>query len=295
MKIRTGRYFIVESIKSIIRNRVMSLASITTVAAALFILGIFMLMAVNVNRVINTVEQRIEIKAFLKDEVTTLKLQKIENAIEDIPAVREVNFESKDEALENFKKQLGDNEELASGLEMENPIPASYIIKVDSPSDVKYVSGEVAKIDGIDEVKDGRELIDKIVRITKFIRVASVALMIILGTIAIFLISNTIKLTVWARKKEIGIMKYIGATDWFIRWPFLIEGVLLGFLGALFAIGILYYGYGYAAKTVSTSIMVFSLVPSNEIINTISWQFGIIGMAIGGIGSFMSLRKFLIV
>jgi cell division transport system permease protein len=295
MKIRTIRYFIAEGTKSIVKNRVMSLASITTVTAALFILGIFMLLAVNVNRIVNTVEKRIEIQVFLKDDVTTLKQQEIENAIDEIQGVREAKFESKEEALEKFREQLGENEDLAKGLEMKNPLPASFIIKVESPEDVKYVSSEIAKIEGVDEVKDGREIIDKIIKISSFVRVTSIALMSILGLIAIFLISNTIKLTVYARKREIGIMKYIGATDWFIRWPFIIEGILLGFIGALIAIITLTYGYSYAAKAVSESIMIFSLVPTDEALRSISWQFSLVGVSIGGFGSLLSLRKFLIV
>lgn len=295
MKIRTIKYFIAEGTKSIIKNRMMSLASITTVTAALFILGIFMLLAVNVNRIVNTVEKRIEIQVFLEDDITTLKQQKIENTIDEIQGVKEIKFESKEEALEKFREQLGENEDLAKGLEMKNPLPASFIIKVETPEDVKYVSGELTKIEGVDEVKDGREIIDKIIKISSFVRITSIALMTILGLIAIFLISNTIKLTVYARKREIGIMKYIGATNWFIRWPFIIEGVLLGFIGALIAILSLTYGYSYAAKAVSESIMIFSLVSTDEALRSISWQFCIVGVSIGGLGSLLSLRKFLIV
>jgi cell division transport system permease protein len=295
MKIRTLRYYIVEGVKSVIRNRVMSFASVTTVAAALFILGVFMLLAVNVNNMVNTVQKKVEIKAFLNEDVTTLKQKKLEKQIEEIKGVTEVNFESKQEALENFKKQLGENEDLAKGLDMKNPLPASFIVKVDKPENVKAISAEISKLEGIDQVKDGKEIIDKIIKITNFVRAGSIGLMVILGTISIFLISNTIKLTVYARKREIGIMKYIGATDWFIRWPFIIEGVLLGIIGAGIAIGILGYGYSYAVKTVSSSIMLFSLVPVNQVLWTMSWQFVLIGMLIGGIGSILSLRKFLVV
>jgi cell division transport system permease protein len=158
MKIRTIRYFIAEGTKSVITNRVMSLASITTVTAALFILGIFMLMAVNVNRIVNTVEQRIEIKAFLKDDITTSDKdeseakdeseirEEIKDRISEIQGVTEVTYESKEEALENFREQLGENEDLAKGLEMKNPLPASFIVKVESPEDVKYVSSEISKL-----------------------------------------------------------------------------------------------------------------------------------------------------
>lgn len=295
MKIKTFKYFAKESVKSIKRNRVMSLASITTVAAALFIFGIFMLILINVNRVVNTVENKVEIKAFLKDDITTLKSQGIEKDIEAIKGVKSVDYESKEDALKKFTEQLGENKDLAKGLEMDNPLPASFIIKVDKPEDVLYVSGEIAKMDGIEKVNDGQQVVDKIVKITGFIKALSLALMAILGVIAVSLISNTIKLTVYARKKEIGIMKYIGATDWFVRWPFILEGILLGLLGAVVSIVLLGLGYGYAAKFVSTNVIIFSLVPSGEIMKSLAWQFGLFGMAIGGIGSMLSIRKFLVI
>lgn len=295
MKIKTFRYFFKEGIVSIKKNRIMSLASVSTVAAALFIFGIFMLIVVNVNQIISTVENEIEIRAFLKEDVTTLEKQQIEKDIKSIDGVKEVKFESQEEALENFKEDLGEKADLANGLELENPLPASFIIKVNQPENVSTVSAKLKSQSGIEKVNDGHEMVETIINVTGFIRVTSILLMVILGVISISLISNTIKLTVFARKREIGIMKYIGATDWFIRWPFIIEGMLMGLIGALISILILGAGYKYGVNVVSESQMIFSLVPANEIIYTLGWQFSIIGILIGGIGSLLSIRKFLVV
>ena len=293
MKIRTFGYYIKEGLKSIVKNRVMSIASISTVAAALFILGIFMILVANVNSLIGDVENTIEIKAFLEDNVTTIQRNQIEKDIKAISGVKDVRYESKEEALEKVKNRLGNNQELTKGFEAENPFPAAYIIKVDNPEVVKSVSSQISKIGGIYEVKDGQQYIDKIISITRLVKVSSLVLMIILGTISIFLISNTIKLAVYARKREINIMKYIGATDWFIRWPFLIEGVLLGIFGAMISIVVLYFGYRYVNNAVSAELWVFTLVPPSQIISSLVWQFTLIGMVIGGLGSSISLRKFL--
>ncbi|WP_207669243.1 permease-like cell division protein FtsX [Fonticella tunisiensis] len=293
MKIRTFGYYIKEGLKSIVKNRVMSIASISTVAAALFILGIFMILVANVNSLIGDVENTIEIKAFLEDNVTTIQRNQIEKDIKAISGVKDVRYESKEEALEKVKNRLGNNQELTKGFEAENPFPAAYIIKVDNPEVVKSVSSQISKIGGIYEVKDGQQYIDKIISITRLVKVSSLVLMIILGTISIFLISNTIKLAVYARKREINIMKYIGATDWFIRWPFLIEGVLLGIFGAIISILVLYFGYRYVNSAVSAELWVFALVPPSQIISSLVWQFTLIGMVIGGLGSSISLRKFL--
>jgi cell division transport system permease protein len=295
MKIKTFKYFFWESISSVKRNRVMSAASITTVAAALFIFGVFMLLVVNVNKIVSTVESEIEIKVFLEKDVTTIQKQQIEKDIKAIDEVKEIHFESQEEALEKFKEGLGEKADLADGLELENPLPASFILKVNSPQDVAVVSAKLKDHAGIEKINDGQQMVETIIKVTGFIKITSILLMIILGVISISLISNTIKLTVFARKREIGIMKYIGATDWFIRWPFVIEGMLMGLFGAVISILILGFGYGYGAKIVTDSQMIFALVPANEIILSLGWQFSLIGIFIGGIGSLLSIRKFLVV
>lgn len=295
MKIKTFRYFFKEGLVSIKKNKVMSVASVSTVAAALFIFGVFMLLVVNVNKVISTVESQIEIKAFLKNDFTTIQKQQIEKKIKGIDGVKEVEFESQEDALKKFKSDLGEKADLANGLELENPLPASFIIKVNKPEDVAGVSTKLKSYPEVEKVNDGQQMVDTIMRVTAFIKIASILLMAILGIISISLISNTIKLTVFARKREIGIMKYIGATDWFIRWPFVIEGMLMGLLGAIISILILGFGYGYGANLISENQMIFTLVPYNEIIFTLGWQFSLIGVFIGGIGSILSIRKFLVV
>ncbi|GFR35672.1 permease-like cell division protein FtsX [Thermobrachium celere] len=295
MRINTWKYYIKETIKSIYRNRLMSLASITTVAATIFILGLFMALAINVNRFATNVEDMIEIKAFLKDDVTTLQQQKLEKNIKEIPGVVSVEYESKEKALEKFKEQLGENKDIAKGLEESNPLPASFIIKVDKPESVELVSPKIAQMEGILKVKDGKRTVQTIIKLVRIVRYSSTVLMAILGTISIFLISNTIKLTVFARKREISIMKYIGATDWFIKWPFILEGILLGLIGGLIAAFIIENGYTYAAKIIQQNIVVFTLVPPKEVVKQFWWQFSLLGTLIGGFGSFISIRKFLVV
>ncbi|CDF57706.1 permease-like cell division protein FtsX [Thermobrachium celere] len=295
MRINTWKYYIKETIKSIYRNRLMSLASITTVAATIFIFGLFMTLAINVNRFATNVEDMIEIKAFLKDDVTTLQQQKLEKSIKEIPGVVSVDYESKEKALEKFREQLGENKDIAKGLEESNPLPASFIIKVDKPESVELVSPKIAQMEGILKVKDGKRTVQTIIKLVRIVRYSSTVLMAILGTISIFLISNTIKLTVFARKREISIMKYIGATDWFIKWPFILEGILLGLIGGLIAAFIIENGYTYAAKIIQQNIVVFTLVPPKEVVKQFWWQFSLLGTLIGGFGSFISIRKFLVV
>lgn len=273
----------------------MSLASITTVAATIFVLGIFMVLAINVNKFATNVEDMIEIKAFLKDDVTTLQQQKLESDIKSIPGVVSVEYESKEKALEKFKEQLGENKDIAKGLEESNPLPASFIIKVDKPENVETISPKISVLEGIVKVKDGKRTAQTIAKLVRVVRYSSTVLMIILGTISIFLISNTIKLTVFARKREISIMKYIGATDWFIRWPFILEGLLLGLIGGVLSAFIVTNGYEYISRNIQQNLVVFSLVPAKEVVKQFWWQFSLLGTLIGGFGSFISIRKFLVV
>jgi len=293
--IRNCGYYIKEGMKSIVNNKVMSFASATTVAAALFVFGVFTLLVVNVDSLMSNVENKIEIQAFLRDNVTTIQEKSIERTIDDMPNVKEIKYESKTDALKNYEKQLGENKDYAKGLEKDNPLPASFIIKVDKPESVAGVSSKIKEIKGIEKVNDGQGVVDKVIHVTKIVKVTSFILMIILAVVAIALISNTIKLTVYARKREIGIMKYIGATDWFIKWPFVIEGMVLGFLGAIISIIVLSLGYNYLIGFIQKDAVIFSLVSPYQIMEQLLWQFSLVGVFIGGLGSLISIRKFLVI
>ena len=293
MKIRTMKQFFFDSLKGIARNRVMSIASIGTVTATIFIFGAIMMMALNINNMIESVGDQIEIKVFLDKKLKDEDKKAIEPIIKKIPNVTEIKYETKEQALEKMKEQLGEKADLASGLEKNNPLPESYIVRVTSPENVGQVSQSLAKIKGVSEVKDGKSQVDKILHINKVVKTSSMVLMAIFAVVALFLIANTIKLTVYARKKEIGIMKYIGATDWFIRWPFIIEGIILGLVGVIIALILLAISYKYMAGVINDLLMMFNPVPFGEMIWGLSWKFILLGIAIGGAGSAISLRKFL--
>ena len=293
MKIRTMKQFFFDSLKGIARNRVMSIASIGTVTATVFIFGAIMMMALNINNMIESVGDQIEIKVYLDKKLKDEDKKAIEPIIKKIPNVTDIKYETKEQALEKMKEQLGEKADLASGLEKNNPLPESYIVRVSSPENVGQVSQSLAKIKGVTEVKDGKSQVDKILHINKVVKTSSMVLMAIFGIVALFLIANTIKLTVYARKKEIGIMKYIGATDWFIRWPFIIEGVLLGLVGVIISLVLLAFSYKYMSGVINDLLMMFNPVPFGEMIWGLSWKFILLGIGIGGAGSAISLRKFL--
>jgi len=298
MKISTIKYFIMDALKSLKRNKTVSLASVATVAATLFILGVFLLIVFNVNAAVKEVGAGLEVKVYLKDNVTISEKSAIERALNDVQGVTEVKFEDKTDALNKVKKQFGsENKSLAQGFENKNknPFPTAYIVKVEKPEVVSNVVKAATGLKGIDQINDVRDLVSKIIKITNTLKVIGFVLFVILISVSLFLIGNTIKLTVYSRKKEIGIMKFVGATDWFIRWPFIIEGMILGISGAIISTGVLYYAYRLVCIKFTSVILGVSLMNPQFILSTVLWQFMLGGLVIGAIGSSISIRKFLIV
>ncbi|CCJ33983.1 permease-like cell division protein FtsX [Caloramator australicus] len=294
MKIKRIKYYFIESIKNLARNRVMVVASIGTVAASLFILGIFLILALNVNNAAESIGKTLEIKVYLKDEVTTLKRMELERDIKNIKGVTEVVYISKEQALEDLKKKLGENKAIAEGFEMDNPLPQSFVIKVEKPELISKASYEISKLDGIEKIYDGKGIVEKLIKFTNIVRVASYFLMGILAIISTFLISNTIKLAVYARRREISIMKYLGATDWFIKWPFVIEGILLGLLGSVLSILVLFFSYQYLTNNVSLNLLLFNFVSAQSLLSFILQKFILMGALIGGFGSYLAVKRYLV-
>jgi len=293
MLFRNLKYFLKEGFSNLARNRLMTIASITSVMAAMLILGLFLVIILNVNSLTNQVESQLELKAFLKDNISEQEVSQIGNEIKTIPGVTSVVFESKEEALQKFKQQLGDKSYLAEGLEKDNPLPQSYIVKVKDAGLMKDISNEIKQINGVDKVSYGQDVVDKLLGIIKIIRIVGLSIILILFIISIVIISNTIKLGVFARRREINIMKYIGATDWFIRWPFLIEGVVLGLVGALLSVALLVLIYGYVLDIINNKLIVFQLLPLEKIVGDILVYFSLIGAIIGALGSGLSIKRFL--
>jgi len=296
MKIRAGVYLIKEGFLNIRRNRMMSIASIGSVAAALMILGMVFILIINMNHMVEDVKQQFDsIQLYLRDDVENEQIIAIKSRIEGVEGIREIEFESKETALEKMREKWGDKAFLLEGLES-NPLPNSIIIYVKDIAHSDSIVKNVSTIGGIEEVKYYNDIVQKLLSIANFIRLLGLAIIGILVFLSIFIIGNTIKLTVAARKREINIMKYVGATNWFIRWPFFIEGMVLGLLGAILSLAIVYFGYSYIYNAVSNQIYMLLttyIVPVNAIIKDMTVIFAVLGMGIGALGSILSMRKYL--
>ncbi|OOL98077.1 cell division protein FtsX [Clostridium acetobutylicum] len=299
MRVSTLKLFFIDALKSLKRNKTISTAAAATVAATLFILGVCLLVLLNVKTGISDVRSKVQVQVYFKDDITIDEQKIVLNKLADVPGITGIKFESKSDALAKFKQQLGnDNKTLVEGMDTRNPMPNSYVVSV---SDSDYASGVVkalkdkngSTLDGIEKIQDGRELVNKITTITNTVQWVGIAIFIILAGVSLFLIGNTIKLTVYSRRREIGIMKYIGATDWFIRLPFVIEGMIIGIAGALVTILVVYNLYRVLFNKIRSSFLTMNIIQPSYVLTFMSWEFILAGMFIGALGSIVVIRKFL--
>ena len=296
MKIKTFRYMFKQGLIGIWRNRGMSLASVTTVAASLMILGVIITMVLNINGVAFMLQNQFDtIQVYLEDDIPVEQITSIGVEIGKIEGIANIEFVSKEQALQTFKNGWGEQGYLLESLES-NPLPNSYVIHLEKIESADMVVNELSKVSGIDEVKYYKDIIDNLLRIAQYIRRFGFALISILIVIAMFIISNTIKLTLNARRQEVNIMKYVGATNWFIRWPFIIEGIILGFIGALLSTIIINFTYKSAFELITTRVYVilssYMILPTDMLPRVIV-MFTVIGCGVGALGSIISLRKHL--
>lgn len=295
MSFSTKEYFIKETYKSIRRNGFMSFASISTVAVSLLVLGMFLLIFLNTNHLAQQLESQVQISVYMQDSATTQDNMTVETAIKKIPGVKKVTFIPKTTALKNFKERLGDQQQLLDSLGQENPFPNSFDVQVESSEKIKEVSAQIGKLPKVETAKFGQEVVEHLFKLTKILRFGGVVLVIFLAMATLFIISNTIRLTVFARRKEVIIMRYVGATDWFIRWPFMLEGMTLGFCGAVISSLLINVTYSALLNSIHATLAFLPMLSATPLLYYVTVFLLIAGTGIGALGSFISLRKFLTV
>lgn len=296
MKINTINYFIVDALKSIKRNITVSFAAMLTVLVTFFVLGTFTLVGLNFNKTIEDVADKIEIKVYLQDDIKLVNQREVEIKLAEQEGVKAVTYESKDEAFTKLKKDLEGNSGMLEGYSLENnPLASSYIVTLEDASYAGDVSKAVEDMTGVESITNQQELIEKISNVVDFIQILGVVLFFVFIGVSIFLIMNTIKLAVYSRRREVGIMKFVGATDWFIRWPFVIEGMIIGAVGSLLATAILYFIYRGVFGFIASNLLIANLVPVSFVLTTLLGGFLLGGIVVGAIGSIAALRKFLVV
>ena len=296
MKLRSFQYVMQQSFRGIWRNRGMSMASVSSVAASLTILGLIMILVLNMSYLAALAQTQFDsVQVYLDEGLSASEIEGIGHEIALITGVSSVLYESKEAALNKMKIRWGDQGHLLDTFD-ENPLPNSYIVHVNHISQSDDVVSTLTNLSGIDEVKYYRDIIDNLIRVAGLVRTIGLTVILVLILIATFIISNTIKLTINTRKREINIMKYVGATNWFIRWPFLIEGTLLGVAGAVIALILIYFGYQTVFDMITTRFFVIfsaSILSVDEMMSRTLLMFIVLGAGVGALGSIISLRKHL--
>lgn len=296
MKIRTIKRMLQEGFSNTYKNLLMSLASLTMVIASLLIFGVFLMVTVNLFYNYNRIESQFEIVVILKTNAAPLEADDIERKLRTDERVSDYIRVSKEEAFSELEEMLEDTE-LLTGLTPEF-LYESFRIHMRDSNQSKVFVEELSLMPGIQEMEFPRELLDKLGVVFKWMNAGSMFVLALLLLISVSIISNTIKLTVYARRKEIGIMKYIGASDWFIRWPFIIEGMIIGLVGSIASF--LLTGYAYSAienyvnrELVMNGLEILRIKSLDNIGGKILFLYVMIGMIMGAVGSIISVRKHL--
>lgn len=287
---------IIQALKQIFRNRAMSFASLFSITAMLLILGLFFILIVNVNMITESAKRQFDtVQIYLTEETDqTTAVQMIEK-ISQMEGVSKAWYLSKEEAMEEYKTKWGDKSYLLDGF-AENPLPNSVRVKISNLELAGDVVEKVKEFQGIEDIKYYQTAVDKLLSVTDYIRTGALAVIISLVVVSVVVVANTIKLTVLARAREISIMKYVGANNWFIRGPFLVEGMLIGFLSAALSVGLVALIYHKIMELFGTDMfLMFSvtMVPEKFLINNLVLIFMALGVSIGAFGSIISMRRFL--
>ncbi len=294
MKNSSFGYIIGSAFRGMRKHLMMTTASVSVLIACMIIIGTAYLFAENVSNFMTQIEQQNEIVAFIDEEVPEEDYQPLQQKIESINGVAEAEFVTKDAALEEYKAQLGEEGNyLDSYTGEDNPLRNSFNITISDLDLFESASASIAELEGIAYVRDTQDVVTVLISLRKVVQVLGLWIMVILGLVSLFIISNTIKIAMYNRKNEINIMKYVGATNWFIRWPFLFEGLFIGISAAAICFALQWYIYNYLFASLFAGIDFIELVPFSELYLDIVLIFGAIGIVVGVFGSMTSIRKYL--
>lgn len=289
-------YFFKDVFKSIWRNRVMTLASLFVLISCMLIMGTSIIISFNINAVAEKIENQNEIVIFLRDDITQAELNNIEQAIDSDERITNKVYFSKEQALQEFVEQRGGDEYLYNSLKEDNVLPASF--RLSFKNDDGNISQSVSafeKMAGVEKIRFNKDLVNKVDNFSKIINIVGIWLIAVLAVVSLFIIQNTIKIALFTRKKEINIMKYVGATDSFIEAPFVLEGIFIGIISCGIAFGLQYVLYQKVISKIigNFGIDIIQAVPFKEMMLYILIPFILTGFVVGGLGSLMSIRKYL--
>ena len=291
---RSFGYYWKEGFRNIFKHGFMSIAAVIIMIACLLLTGTVTLIAYNINLSIIDLQQSNEIVVFIDDSLTTREARALATEFERIDNIATVDFEDRDEALEIYRQQLGEDADILADFDSSNnPLRNSYICTLKDPTQAEQTIEEIQQVEGTDRIRADEEVISKLIQVQRVFNIISLAMVVALTLISIFIIANTVKLAMFARREEISIQKMVGATNWFIRWPFVIEGMVLGLLSGGLAFFAEWGLYNEMARVVGDVIPYFQVAAFDSVRMLVLGIYLGAGVLFGIGGSVTSIRKFM--
>ncbi len=287
MKYNIFGYLIGEGFSNVFKNKKSTGASLMIMCATMIIFGIFLILGENINHFVAEVESVQGVQVFINNDATQEQIDEVGDKIRQIDGVSTVEYVSKDDALQQMKDRFGDKQDLLEGYEENNIFPASYVVTLTDLTKSQEVQDQILTFDNIKKITSKDETVTTLINLANGIKIVTGVILVLLVIISIFIIANTIKLTVHARRKEISIMKYVGATNGFIRWPFIVEGMIIGVFASIISIVIVGVAYNFIAQKLISSefmqVINMSLVTFSDMFNSIIFVYMLLGIGIGAI------------
>ena len=296
MRFNVISYLIGEGFRNVFKNKKSTISSLMIMCATMLVFGLFFVIGENINQFVKEVADAQGIRVFVKTDATESEVEEVGREILGVEGVRNAEYISKEEGLESMRETLGDDI-VAGYTDRVDILPAAYEVTLTDLELNEQVQEDILQIPNVDSIESSNKVIAQVIRLARGVRVITGAILILLVIISIAIISNTIKLTVHARRREISIMKYVGATNSFIRWPFLVEGVLIGVAAGILSVAIIGVAYTYIAGKLSGAIFLemanWRLIEFKDMFNLILTVYLALGIGIGMVGSGISMRKYL--
>ena len=296
-KFRNIKYYLAETFRNLVRNKIMTLTSIVTVSACLLIVVFSYTIASNVNFILAYLETSIPLSVFIDDSLDDAQVDALYQELLQVNNVNSATFVSQEEALKSMAEALGDTEGILMSLDEPNPLRRSFTLGLDDIRLQRQTAEDISRLHGVANIREASGVTDMLITLNNFVGIFSGVVMLVLGVLSVVIITNTIKLTVNNRRNEIIIMKYVGATDWFIKWPFVIEGIVIGIFGAAIPIAIAWISYDGIVDNLRDSDfqMIFAMPfrTATELFPILVPVVVILGVGIGVLGSISAMRKYL--
>ncbi len=291
-------YYFKEGFSNLSKNLKSTIASVTVMVSTLFLFGIFLLLNTNINKIIKGMEEEQGVEVFISLDANEEQVTKLGEDIKKVDGVNTIKFKSKQEAIESLKENWKDNPGVIDGIaDYDEFLPASYILTLTDLSKNSVVQAEIEKMPNVKNIRNQDEIISAVVVISQSVKVFIIGITTVLIIVSIVIISNTIKLSVYARRKEISIMKYVGASNGFIRGPFIVESILMGLISVLICGILIYFGYEFVTQKLlelgTSQSLTIVVVPFLEILPELLVSYITLAVGIGVIGSSISMKKYL--